>query len=34
MVGIGDLGGGGDGAMDHGLGVGFGLPAFGDNENV
>ena len=28
------LGRGGDGAMDHGFGVGLGLPALGDDENL
>ena len=33
-VGIDDLGRGLDGAMDHGFGVGLGLPAIGDDENL
>ena len=33
-IGIDGLGRGGDGAMDHGFGVGLGLPAIGDHENL
>ncbi len=33
-VGIGKFGRGGDGAVDHRLGVGFAVPAVGDDEDL